>query len=113
MARLYTNENFPAPAVDVLRQLGHDVLTIFDTGHAGQALPDAEVLAYACREGRVLVTLNRRHFVRLHHASAAHTGIIVCTVDLDFAGLAHRIHQALEAQPSLSGQLIRINRPAP
>jgi hypothetical protein len=28
MARLYANENFPHPVVDVLRRLGHDVVTI-------------------------------------------------------------------------------------
>jgi len=28
MARLYSNENFPFPAVEELRCLGHDVMTI-------------------------------------------------------------------------------------
>jgi hypothetical protein len=28
MARLYTNENFPRPAAEELRLLGHDVLTV-------------------------------------------------------------------------------------
>ena len=51
MARLYSNENFPLPVVEQLRWLGHDVLTIQETGKADQALPDAEVLAFARREG--------------------------------------------------------------
>jgi hypothetical protein len=66
MARLYANENFPLPAVEELRQLGHDVLTTYESGQAGQATPDEDVLAFAVAEGRVLVTLNRKHFVRLH-----------------------------------------------
>lgn len=111
MARLYTNENFPLPAVQELRRLGHDVLTIQESGQAGQAMPDEAVLAFAASEGRVLLTLNRRHFVRLHHQTGDHAGIVACTFDPDFAGLAQRIHETVEAQTSLAGQLVRINRP--
>ncbi len=39
MARFYSNENFPRPVVLTLRTLGHDVLTIQETGRADQALP--------------------------------------------------------------------------
>ncbi len=63
MAGLYTDENFPLPAVEELPRLGHDVLTLTE---AGQAVPDAEVLALAVAAGRMLVTLNRKHFIRLH-----------------------------------------------
>ncbi|MFN3407587.1 MAG: DUF5615 family PIN-like protein [Limisphaerales bacterium] len=111
MARLYSNENFPLPVVEHLRGLGHDVLTIQETGQADQALSDVEVLAFAAREQRALLTLNRRHFIRLHQENSRHAGIIVCTVDADFAGQAGRIHQAIGAQASLVGQLIRVNRP--
>ncbi len=112
MARLYANENFPLPVVVELRRLGHDVLTIHETGKAGQAVPDEEVLAFACAENRAVLTLNRRHFIRLHSTQPGHTGIIVCTYDPDFAGQAVRIHTALESPAQLSGQLIRVNRPA-
>jgi hypothetical protein len=112
MARLYANENFPLPVVEELRRLGHDVLTIHETGQAGQATPDEIILAFACDECRALLTLNRKHFIRLHNAHPDHPGIIVCTFDANFAGLAHRIHAAIESQAQLSGQLIRINRPA-
>ena len=40
MARLYADENFPFPAVEELRRLGHDVLTSHEGGQAGQAVPD-------------------------------------------------------------------------
>lgn len=81
MARLYANENFPLPVVAELRRLGHDVTTSFETGNAGQAVPDADVLAFAVAERRVLLTLNRRHFIRLHQETAEHAGIVVCTFD--------------------------------
>ncbi|OGC06142.1 hypothetical protein A2V82_02295 [candidate division KSB1 bacterium RBG_16_48_16] len=34
-----------------------------------------------------------------------------CSFDADFVELAHRIHDAIEAQDRLSDQLIRVNRP--
>ncbi len=84
MARLYANENFPLPVVEELRRLGHDVLTIQETGQAGQALSDEGVLASACSQGRMLLTFNRKHFIRLHQQQHDHCGIIACTVDADF-----------------------------
>jgi hypothetical protein len=69
MARCYTNENFPFPAVEALRLLGHDVLTTAESGRAGQAIPDTDILAFAVAENRIVVTLNRRHFIRLHHTT--------------------------------------------
>jgi len=110
VARCYADENFPLPAVETLRCLGHDVLTTAEIDRAGQAIPDAEVLAFALAEQRIVVTLNRRHFIRLHHTTPVHAGIVVCTFDPDFAGLAQRVHTALEAQRQMAGQLIRVNR---
>ncbi|RJP57065.1 MAG: hypothetical protein C4549_05745 [Deltaproteobacteria bacterium] len=112
MARLYSNENFPLPVVEGLRQLGHDVLTIQEAGQANQSLSDEAVLAFAYAEGRMLLTLNRKHFVRLHREQREHCGIVACTVDPDFAGLAQRIHEAIEAHAQISRPLIRVNRPA-
>ena len=111
MARLYSNENFPLPVVEELRRLGHDVLTIQETGLAEQALPDEQVLAFAASANRTVLTLNRKHFIRLHRRDANHAGIVVCTFDLDFVGQAERIHRALESQNALARQPIRVNRP--
>jgi hypothetical protein len=91
--------------------LGHDVLTTVESGRAGQAIPDPDVLVFAVAEQRIVLTLNRRHFIQLHTALPAHAGIVVCTFDPDFAALAQRIHKAIEAQPQMAGQLVRINRP--
>jgi hypothetical protein len=113
VARLYSNENFPLPVVADLRVLGHDVLTTVEAGNAGQAVPDDEVPSFATSEGRALLTLNRRHFVRLHSSGVAHAGIIVCTFDPDFVAQANRIDQAIGGMPDLTAQLIRVNRPPP
>lgn len=111
MARLYANENFPLPVVQRLRQLGHDVMTTTEAGRHDQALSDQEVLAFAISETRAVLTLNRRHFIRLHAEQPEHHGIIVCTFDRDFSGQAERIHDAIESAETLDGQLIRVNRP--
>ena len=112
MARLFADENFPLPVSLKLRQLGHDVLTIFEAGLANQSVEDDAVLSFAHADNRAILTLNRRHFIRLHNAGVEHSGIIACTFDLDFEEQANRIHSTLEAQSKLSRQLIRINRPA-
>jgi hypothetical protein len=111
MTKLYSNEDFPLPAVEELRRLGYDVLTIQESGKAGQSLSDESVLAFACAEGRILVTHNRKHFKILHKHQYEHCGIIVCTVDADFVGLAHRIHEAIQTQVETASPLIRVNRP--
>lgn len=110
MAKLYANENFPLPIVEELRRLGHDVLTIQESGKAGQAMPDQDVLAFSCSEGRMLLTFNRRHFIRLHTLRHDHCGIVACSVDTDFGGLARRIHEAIATQGQDARPLIRINR---
>jgi hypothetical protein len=110
VAKLYANENFPNPVVQELRRIGHDVLTVLETGRSDQAWPDHEVLAFATREQRALMTLNRKHFLRLHESSPAHAGIILCTLDLDFPGQAQRIHEAITAAGDLNRKVLRVNR---
>jgi hypothetical protein len=66
MARLYSNENFPLPTAEELRRLGHDVLTIQDASQSNEAMSDESVLAFAHSTSRALLTLNRKHFIRLH-----------------------------------------------
>jgi sugar phosphate isomerase/epimerase len=115
MARLYSNENFPLPAVEGLRRLGQHVLTIQEAGKAHQSTPDEQVLKFAIEQNRALLTLNRKHFVRLHRENPTHSGLVVCTFDPDFLALAQRVHEAieetLEVRGSLDNQLIRISRP--
>jgi len=111
MARLYSNENFPLPAVVKLRSLGHDVLTIQETGQANQSLSDEEVLAFSIREDRILLTFNRKHFIKLHRQYKQHPGIVVCTFDPDFDRLALQIHTAIQKNEKMEDQLVRINRP--
>ncbi|HVC96392.1 MAG TPA: DUF5615 family PIN-like protein [Pirellulales bacterium] len=112
MARFYANENFPFPIVEELRRLGHDALTVAETGKASQKVTDEEVLDFAISNSRAVLTLNRRHFIRLHGQRVGHAGIVVCTYDPDFVAVARRIHAAISGASEFAGQLIRITRPA-
>lgn len=111
MPQLFTDENFPLPTVEALRQLGHNVVTLAEAGYSNQAVPDEDVLAIATAANRVLVTLNRKHFIRLHQITSNHAGIIVCTVDADFVALARRIDATIRIQSEMKNQLLRVNRP--
>ena len=110
MARLFADENFPLPAVAALRALGHTVMTIHEAGKGDQSTPDSEVLTFAASQGMAVLTMNRRHFIRLHTEIQNHAGIIACTFDRDFASQAQRIHSMIEAESPLDGKLLRINR---
>lgn len=112
MADCYANENFPLPVVEALRVSGHNLLTTYESGKAGRAVSDEDILAFAIGESRIVLTLNRRHFIRLHQVMPNHSGIIVCTYDLDFEALAGRIDVELRAYSDWTGRLVRINRPA-
>ena len=112
MSRLYANENFPLPVVLELRRLGHDVITVAETGKAGQKTSDDEVLSFAISDARAVLTLNRKHFFRLHREAPGHFGIVACTYDPDFLGQAARIHETIGAATQLARKLIRVYRPA-
>src|SRR6266404_5735791 len=104
MPLLYGNENFPLPVVTGLRQFGYDVTTVQETKL--QAAPDEDVLAFAVRQGRAVLTLNRKHFIRLHRSWPEHAGIVVCTFDPDFPGQAARIDALIKQEGELAGKLL-------
>lgn len=110
MARLYADENFPHPVVDALRMAGHDLLTIQDDGRANQRFPDDALLARTSELGRVLLTTNRKHFLRLHRESSVHAGTIICTYDPDPRGQSLRIDELLRSDVPLIGTLLRVVR---
>lgn len=111
MAKLYANENFPRPVVAELRRLGHDAITVAETGKAEKKVSDEEVLEFAISDGGAVLTLNRKHFFRLHRLRPAHAGIVACTYDPDFVAQAQRIDATLAGVADLAGQLLRVNRP--
>ena len=78
---------------------------MLEAGNAEQAVPNDEVLNFATAQDRAVLTINRKQ---------RHAEIIVCTLDVDFAGQAQRIHdaisQSLSEDETLRVQLLRVNR---
>jgi Domain of unknown function (DUF5615) len=112
MARLYTNENFRRKIVNALREFGHDVLTSFEAGNANLGISDEEVVVFAHSEKRIVLTFNRKDFIRIHNQNPIHSGIIVCTEDSDNLALAQRIQDAILLLNEVAdNELIRVNRP--
>jgi predicted nuclease of predicted toxin-antitoxin system len=111
MASFYADEQFPFQVVVLLRNFGHDVLTVQEAGKANQRIPDDEVLAFAISQNRAILTINRGDFIRLHRLSDEHFGMIVCTNNRNWEQFATRIDEAVKVEPSLQGKLIRVVRP--
>ena len=109
MVYLYVDEQFPLLVVQMLRDFGHNVLTVQQAENWGDS--DAEVLAFAVENKRTVLTLNRRHFIKLPLEKPNHYGIIVCSEDRDLNGLAQRINDAITKEKSLENKLIRVKRP--
>ena len=110
MASFYSNENFPNKVVLYLREIGHDVLTSHEAGNANQRIPDENVLEFATKAKRILLTLNRRDFIALHEKSNKHSGIIVCTQNVDLHEQSNQIDEAIRETIDFAGKLIRVNR---
>jgi len=111
-ARLYSNENFPLPVVELLKRFRHDVMATRDVGKDNEGIPDEDVLRFAVENRRAVLTHNRTDFIYLHRQQPQHEGIIVCTDNPDFPALAARVHAELQKFDSLAGQLVRVNRGA-
>jgi predicted nuclease of predicted toxin-antitoxin system len=111
MGRLYADEQFPYEVVEHLRNFGNDVLTVQEAGNANLKIPDDLVLEFARSNDRIVLTLNRKDFKRLHRSHPNHAGIIICTDDADRIALAERIHEAILAEGELSGKLVSVVRP--
>lgn len=109
--QFYADENFPFRCVEELRRLGFDVLTTLEDGKANQAIHDEEVLVRATNLNRVILTLNRSDFKRLHNKNPNHAGIVICTEDADRIGQAERIAEKVSEFENAKGQLIRVYRP--
>jgi predicted nuclease of predicted toxin-antitoxin system len=112
MEKLYANENFPRPVVLELRRLGYDILTSQEAGRANQKVSDDNVFAYALSEQRLIITVNRKDFIKLHRENPEHFGVIICTKNPDIEVFAQCIAKILfENQGQCAGKLLRVYKP--
>jgi hypothetical protein len=99
--RFLANENFPGIAVSALRNSGHDV-TWVRVDAPGAA--DADVLAWAAREQRILLTLDK-DFGELARRSSlpAGCGVVLFRIPMSKPGVALQLADVLDGRDDWSG----------
>ncbi len=102
--RLYLDEDVPVQVAPPLRAAGFDVLTTREAGRLKAEDPDQ--LAFAAREGRVLITLNLDDFVRFTKQFAAeglpHAGVLILSRSFargDYGSMARAIEAYVRNHP--------------
>ena len=101
--KLLVDENLPVPTTDLLRSAGHDVASVLEIS---PGVSDAEVLAYAVAERRILVTLDKQDFGELiySHRSPAPPGMILFRLpDIPAEGLPYYVARTIAAQDDWPG----------
>ncbi|HKZ57277.1 MAG: hypothetical protein A3I04_07185 [Nitrospinae bacterium RIFCSPLOWO2_02_FULL_39_110] len=76
--KMFANENLFEPIIDFLRSRGHDVLSIRDSGLSG--ISDDEVYQRACKEKRVIITMDKDFSRMFRFPSEKCGGIIVVKI---------------------------------
>jgi hypothetical protein len=110
VARVIADEDFPRPVAEMLREYGHDSITVGELQLANKETPDSQILATATELGRIVLTHNRQDYIRLHQGGARHSGIIVCRHDADQKRLAQNLDLALGSCGDMTDTLVRVYR---
>ena len=108
--KFLVDENLPTLTTDLLRSDGHDVASVLETS---PGVSDAEVLAYAVAERRILVTLDKQDFGALiyRHRLPVPSGVLVFRLpDITAEGLPYYVAGAIAARSDWPGSFWRINQ---
>jgi predicted nuclease of predicted toxin-antitoxin system len=73
--RFFLDHDVPADVAIVMRTRGHDAVQLREVLPTDS--PDEAVWLHACRDGRIMVSCNRAHFIALAVATDTHPGLIV------------------------------------
>src|SRR5262245_52149605 len=99
--RLLANENFPAVAVEALRNAGHDVLWIWE---CDRGAPDERVLERAAQDRRVLLTFDKDFGALVFRRGvSASCGIVLFRAVLAPAAIAQLAVRTLESRSDWDG----------
>jgi predicted nuclease of predicted toxin-antitoxin system len=99
--------------VKLLRQSGHDVITVNEAGLSGQ--PDPIVLQSAKTNNRVLLTYNCDDFETLHQTNPIHSGILAIyrssnrSKNMSFKDIVQAIANLETANIPIANQFISLN----
>ena len=100
--------------IKLLRQAGHEVLSVNEANLMGE--DDPIVLNYALRNQRIVLTYNCDDFEELHEASSQHSGIIGIYRDdkyfknMSFKQIVKAIANLEAAQIPVAGQFVNLNQ---
>ena len=100
--RFLANENFPGSAVAALAAAGHDVVWIRTSGRGAS---DPEVLAWAAREDRILLTFDK-DFGELARASKLPRtcGVVLLRIPMQRPGsVGQRLAELIAARDDWAG----------
>ena len=100
--RFLANENFPGAAVKVLQAAGHDIVWVRT---AAPGSDDPDVLAWAAREERILLTFDK-DFGELARASTLPTtcGVVPLRIPMPPPGdVGHRVADLIVARDDWAG----------
>jgi predicted nuclease of predicted toxin-antitoxin system len=111
VASLLADECLSNAVIDGLRRAGHDVLTVRELGLAYVGTPDETVMQRAIELNRTVLTMDERHYRRLHRVQPVHSGIVVFNDDGDRAALVARLDQAIGQHLPLDGRVLHVPRP--
>jgi len=94
------SENFPGAAVTALKAAGHDVVWVRT---AAPGTSDANVLAWAEREARILLTFDK-DFGELAAASTPACGVVLLRIPMPKAGdVGQRLVELITAREDWAG----------
>lgn len=106
--KMFANENLFKPIIDFLRSRGHDVLSIRESGLSG--ISDDEVYQRACKEKRVIITMDKDFSRIFRFPPEKCGGIIVAkiykrTVD-DTLSIFKKFYESLQEKDILENLII-------
>lgn len=99
--------------IDLLLKVGHGVLTVNDAGLSG--LSDSDVLEFARRSGRAVLTRNCQDFRALHKLNPTYCGILVIrqsndqAKDMAYRSVVKAIENIETSVTSVDNQFIELN----
>lgn len=113
LALLIDEDTLAKVLVKMLREAGHDVLTVNAVGLSGE--PDSVILDYARKNQRIVVTRNCQDFEDLHLENSEHSGIFTIyenkdhSKDLSRQEIVKAIANLEAASIPLANQFIALN----
>jgi predicted nuclease of predicted toxin-antitoxin system len=99
--------------IQLLREQGHDILTVGEAGRAGAS--DPEVMRLAAATDRILLTRNCADFLDLHRENPEHRGILCVFQEADriksmsWPEIARALKNLEEASVQLRSQFMALN----